>query len=134
MIILAAVAYTISTLFSLFLLWGHLFHFVRPKEQRQIVRIILFVPFVSSCCFWSIWFYAAAGFITPVAQCYEGFAITALFLLYVQLATPDERNRAQIFDNLERRWLNGKKKGDNGSLRWFKVSTQDEALERKQLC
>ena len=52
---------------------------------------------------------------------YEGFALTALFLLYVEIAAPDPTTREAFFDRLERRWYSGKKKSDKGSLRWFRV-------------
>lgn len=87
------------------------------------MRIILFVPFLSICCFFSVYFYGAQPFIIPVGQCYEGFAITAIFLLYVQLVTPDVSKRAHFFDQLERRWATGRSKGSKGSLRWFQVSS-----------
>lgn len=121
MTILTAVACIISVLLPLYVLWGHLFHWTKPKEQKQIVRIIVFVPFVSVCQLFSVWFYNAAGYITPVGEYYEGFAITSLFLLYLALVSPDESRREQFFDSLERRWLSGKKKGSHGSLRWFRI-------------
>lgn len=48
--------------------------------------------------------------------------MNALFLLYIEIASPDGTTRESFFNDLERRWYNGKKKGNNGSLRWFRVS------------
>lgn len=35
MVILAAVALIINTLLSLYLVWGHCFHWTKPMEQKQ---------------------------------------------------------------------------------------------------
>ncbi|KAI1611961.1 organic solute transporter Ostalpha-domain-containing protein [Exophiala viscosa] len=121
MTILAAVACIINSIIALFLISGHLCYWVNPLEQKQIVRILLWVPFYSICAFFSIYFYEAQGYVAALAQWYEGFSITALFLLYVHYVAPRQENRANFFHRLERRWMNGKKKGDGGSLRWFRV-------------
>lgn len=89
---------------------------------RRISRIILWNVVFSTSAFFSIYFYAAEQYIHPFADYYEGFAMTALFMLYVNLACPNVLDRAQYFTNLERRWLNGKPHGTKGSLRWFRVS------------
>lgn len=87
----------------------------------RILRIILFIPVMSLCALFSIYFYRTQGYLHPIATYDEGFAITALFLLYVQYVCPHPNGRAQYFSNLERRWFNGKKKGTGGSLRWYRV-------------
>lgn len=121
--ILAAIACIFNCSCAIYLATGHVLHWVRPDEQRQILRIILFDVVFSISAFFSIYFYAAAGYIHPAAVYYEGFAMTAIFLLFVQLVCPNSQNRAQFFTSLERRWMNGKaKKGSKGSLRWFRVS------------
>ena len=96
-------------------------HWARPKEQKQIVRIVWFLPIYSILAVFSIWYYHLAGYLASFGQWTEGFALTALFLLYVEIASPDGTTREAFFDSLERRWYSGHKKGDHGSLRWFRV-------------
>lgn len=137
MTILAAVACLFNCMCAIYLIAGHLVCWVRPKEQRQSVdpwfvassltsfrhvRIILFNIVFSITGFFNIYFYSLQGTIHPIATCYEGVAMTALFLLYVQLLCPNEQDRAQYFASLQRTWYNGKPmKGSKGSLRWFHV-------------
>lgn len=101
---------------------GHTVYWVRPVEQRQMIRVILFDVVFSITSFFSIYFYGSAVYNHAWAVYYESFAMVALFLLYVQLVCPDPNDRAQYFSNLQRLWYNGKtKKGSDGSLRWFRV-------------
>lgn len=91
----------------------------------RILRIILFDVVLSVSAFFSTYFYISEGYVHPLAIYYEGFAMTAIFLLLVQYACPDPYDRAQYFTNLERHWVNGKvKKGSKGSLRWFRVRAE----------
>ncbi|KAL9111085.1 MAG: hypothetical protein Q9227_004518 [Pyrenula ochraceoflavens] len=120
MIILAAVAGLLSCFISFFLICGHLFHWTKPSEQKHFVRIIAFVPVYSVCSFFSVWFYDASGYLTPIGQYYEGFAITAMFLLYVEYVTPDEGTRAEFYRSLEHRGMTGRKMSNRGSLGWYR--------------
>ncbi|KAK3674379.1 hypothetical protein LTR78_005848 [Recurvomyces mirabilis] len=120
--ILTATACIISILLALYLLWGHLFHWTKPHQQKQIVRIIVFIPVVQLCQLFSVWFYNASAYCQAWAEYYQGFGITALFLLYLALATPEDTlHREHFFDNLQRLWHNGRAKGQDGSLRWFRI-------------
>jgi hypothetical protein len=47
--------------------------------------------------------------------------LNALFLLYLEIANPTGLRQESFYQTLERRWYNGEKKGDGGSLRWFRV-------------
>lgn len=76
----------------------------------------------SVCAFFSIYFYEAEKHLHLFATYYEGFAMTALFLLYVFLVCPNVTDRAQYFTNLDRKLFNGRaKRNSHGSLRWFRV-------------
>ncbi len=89
----------------------------------RIVRIIAFIPIFSIVSFFSVWFYGAADYIAPIAQYYEGFAIVAIFFLYITYITPNEASRLQFYHDLERRGFRNKvKEPRQGSLRWFKAS------------
>lgn len=72
--------------------------------------------------FFSIWFYDAAGYLLPVPELYECFALVALFYLFITYVSPDEHMREVFFRQLPR--MNRKQtaqKHDRGSLRWFYV-------------
>lgn len=83
------------------------------------MRIIIFDVVFTLTSFFSIYFYGSAVYNHAWAQYYEGLAMTALFLLYVQLLCPDPNQRAQYFANIPRK-AGGKVTG-NGSLGWFRV-------------
>nr|OQO24146.1 hypothetical protein B0A51_08989 [Rachicladosporium sp. CCFEE 5018] len=105
LIILSAVMCIIACSISLLLIAAHLLHWTRPREQRQMVRIIAFVPLYSIIALFCVWFYHASGFLIPFGQWMEGLALTCLFLFYVEAASPEETQRLQFFDDLERKVL-----------------------------
>lgn len=103
---------------------GHTVYWVRPAEQRQMMRIILFDVVFSIASFFSIYFYGSAVYNTAWATFYEGLAMTALFLLYVQLICPNPNHRAQYFHDLQLKSKSSKPpKGSGGSLKWYRVSS-----------
>lgn len=103
---------------------GHTVYWVRPAEQRQMIRIILFDVVFSITSFFSIYFYNSAVYNHAWSTFYEGLAMTALFLLYVQLLCPEIDHRAQYFHDLPKTTIRGKvRKGAGGSLNWFRVSS-----------
>ena len=72
-----------------------------------------------------MWFYGATDYIAPIAQYYEGFAIVALFLLYITYITPNESSRLQFYYSIERQGFRGRvKEPRQGSLRWFKARSE----------
>lgn len=88
---------------SYFLIIKHLHRYTEPKQQRQIIRII-FTPVVYaviSCL--SIIDYSVTKYLQPLINLYEGFALTALFLLFVEYVAPDEHARMSFFASLENR-------------------------------
>ncbi|KAK6437418.1 hypothetical protein LTR95_006381 [Oleoguttula sp. CCFEE 5521] len=105
LVILSAVMCILACFISLLLIAAHLLHWTRPREQRQMVRIIAFVPRYSIIALFCVWFYHASGFLIPFGQWTEGLALTCLFLFYVEAASPQETQRLQFFDELERKGL-----------------------------
>lgn len=121
--ILSAVPVIFTTLISMYLIAGHLLHWTRPLEQKQILRVVFFVPIYSIIAFFSVWFYHVSAFLAPYGQWIEGFALSALFLLYLEIANPGGVRQEEFYARLVRRLATEKQKGDRGSLRWFRVST-----------
>lgn len=52
---------------------------------------------------------------------YGGFAIIALLLLYVELASPNETSREAFYNTLEHKLRSGKNGKNQGSLSWFRI-------------
>jgi hypothetical protein len=110
----------ITTISALVLIWRHLHHYTRPKEQRQNIRIIVMPVFFCIISLLSILFYEDSIYITPLLGVYEAFCIAALFLLFLELVCPNEGARSDYFSQLE----NKDKKGNiipGGSGKWFNV-------------
>jgi hypothetical protein len=101
--IISAVTTGLCCLISLIITIGHLQSWVNSQQQRQIVRIIWCLPVFAIFSLFSIILYEAEGYLNPIPQVYEAFAIPALFLLYVAYVTPDEATRDSFFNELELR-------------------------------
>lgn len=98
-------------------------HLVRPNEQKQIVRIILFAPVFAIFNFFALWIYDVSWILLPFPELYECFALVAMFYLMVLYVSPDEENRKAYFHHLQRLGRYSQKaKHDRGSLRWFQVT------------
>ena len=85
---------------SIYLIVMHLRQYVKPLEQRQMVRVI-FTPVVFAVLsFLSIAFYGAAIYLDPIALLYEAFALASLFLLFIQYVAPGGHHTKQSFYNI----------------------------------
>ncbi len=98
--ILSTIALAFKTGICFYLATGHLRHWTRPREQKQIVRIILFVPLYSAVAFFSVWFYQLGDFLVPYGQLMEGMGVNAIFLLYLEIANPGARAQEDFYRNL----------------------------------
>ncbi|KAF2491117.1 hypothetical protein BU16DRAFT_566032 [Lophium mytilinum] len=121
--IVSGVCALITLAISLSHAYFHLTNYVNPGEQKQMIRIIITTPIYAIFNFWSARDYDQAGFLEPIAQLYECFALCSIFLLFLAYVAPHEETRLEFFHSLERqsRWKKGQKKHDNGSLKWFYV-------------
>ncbi|MCJ1388815.1 hypothetical protein MMC18_001665 [Xylographa bjoerkii] len=97
---------------TLFLIAGHIAHWAVPAEQKQIARVIAFLPVYSIGAFISIYMYSTQPYIAPVPDYYEGFSIVAIFLLFVTFINPDESIRDQFFNDIaaQKRSISSKKR------------------------
>lgn len=98
--ILSGAACIIILLITLYLITGHVRNWTNPAEQKQYVRIILFTPAFALCAALSILFYHADGYIAPWGQWYEGFAMCALFLLFIEVVDQSQRATGQVGDRM----------------------------------
>jgi hypothetical protein len=109
----------VASILCLFNIFMHLGHYFRPKEQRQIIRVL----FTQINC-------SSAIYMPPIRDLYESFATAAIFLLFVEYVARDPSTRSAYFSNLENRqprggrFSNGNKGYDvvpGGSLPFFKT-------------
>ncbi|KAI1735807.1 organic solute transporter Ostalpha-domain-containing protein [Xylaria scruposa] len=117
----------ITILSSLSITVSHLRCYVRPREQRQVVRILFYPVILAVTSTFSILNYTAYLYLWPAAGLYEPISLAAIFFLFVEFAAPDASTREQYFNNLEaKRQKGGRfelKKAwtlvPGGSLRWY---------------
>jgi len=101
--------------------WSHLHNFTRPKEQRQIIRIV-FLPFlISVVSFIAVMDYQISLYINPVYDMYEAFCFGAVWLLFNEWVCPDASRRDEFYNNLDR-YDRKKRPIPGGSLSWFKYT------------
>ncbi|KAK4691336.1 hypothetical protein P7C71_g5641, partial [Lecanoromycetidae sp. Uapishka_2] len=103
----------------------HLVNWVKPSEQKQIVRIVIFAPIFAIFNFFSVWFYRYSWILEPIPEIYETFALVSMFYLLVVYVAPEDNDREFYFQNLQRLKRYSKKptpKHNRGSLRWFRVT------------
>ncbi|KAI0549786.1 organic solute transporter Ostalpha-domain-containing protein [Xylaria curta] len=117
----------ITILSSLSITISHLRCYVRPREQRQVVRILFYPVILAVTSTFSILNYTAYLYLWPAAGLYEPISLAAIFFLFVEFAAPDASTREQYFNDLEaKRQKGGRfelKKAwtlvPGGSLRWY---------------
>lgn len=107
---------------------SHLCCYVRPREQRQIVRICFYPVVFAVCSLFSIYNYGDSLYLQPTASLYEPVSLTAIFFLFVEFAAGKPDTREQYFYELENKRQVGPRFGkkrwvvaNGGSLRWYQV-------------
>lgn len=114
--IISLISLALTVVISAILILLHIMRYSVPKEQRQIVKIAL-TPVVSVIiAFCSLLSYDVAQYIEPIDSIYEAFALTALFLLFVQFSVPSGTFGPELFDAMT------KAAAVEGGPRWAKVS------------
>ncbi|KAE9965347.1 hypothetical protein EG328_009798 [Venturia inaequalis] len=121
MTILSVVPTVSCVLISVYLITGHYLHWVHPKEQKQIVLCIAYLPFFCIANFFCLYFETSASYITPVLSIYTAKGMVAVFLMYIAYLCPEDSSREHFHAGLERRDYYGKVRHDKGSLRWFRI-------------
>ena len=112
----------------LFVAVSHLSCYVRPREQRQIIRICFYPVTFAICSAFSIFSYPVSIYAQPAAAIYEPVSLAAIFFLFVEFSAGNPEDRESYFYELEHKRQTGprfgKKKwttGSGGSLRWYQV-------------
>ncbi|KAF2093146.1 hypothetical protein NA57DRAFT_61669 [Rhizodiscina lignyota] len=78
----------------------HILKFRWPDEQKQLVRIIWAPAVIAIFSFFGVWFYGAAGYVKPIGEWYECFALVPIFYLFIHYATPNGPVSTHPFNKL----------------------------------
>ncbi|MCJ1321097.1 hypothetical protein MMC15_006441 [Xylographa vitiligo] len=90
-----------ATLLSFYLMFQHATHYLKPWEQRHIIRILFMVPIYSVVSFLSYRFYLHSIYYQVVRDCYDAFAIASFFALLCHYVAPDLHAQKEYFRALK---------------------------------
>jgi hypothetical protein len=106
MIVTSAVLTGIILVVGTFICFMHFANYTNPKQQRQLARVAFMPAVFALFSFFCIWFYDEQGYLVPVADLYESFALVGIFYYIINVVTPDESKRLSFFRGLK---INDKK-------------------------
>jgi hypothetical protein len=118
---MTAACLAITTLSAFVLKSQHLLRYTRPKEQRQIIRIVFMPAWFCLVSMLSMLSYEHSIYFRPITDVYEAWCIPGLFLLYLEYVCPDEGARAKYFANLPVGEKKGQKLPQDTGAKWIKV-------------
>ncbi|KAF1847454.1 DUF300-domain-containing protein [Cucurbitaria berberidis CBS 394.84] len=78
----------------------HALHYLRPYEQRHIIRILAMIPIYAFTSFLSYVFYQNAIYYERVRDCYEAYAIASFFTLMCHYVAPNLHEQKVYFGNV----------------------------------
>jgi hypothetical protein len=133
---LAAIFGLISVIMSLFLIMQHAMHYIKPNEQKHIIRIVFMIPVYSIVSFLSYLFWRQAIYFEVLRDCYEAFAISSFFALLCNYVANNLHDQKDFFRSITpKNWFlqffylqkctGGENKGPlrkpRSGLTWFNV-------------
>lgn len=81
-------------------------HYLKPWEQRHVIRILFMVPIYAVVSFLSYKYYRHTIYFEVIRDCYEAFAIASFFALLCHYIGPDLRNQKDYFRQITPKpWL-----------------------------
>ncbi|RVX71172.1 hypothetical protein B0A52_03538 [Exophiala mesophila] len=133
---LSAAFALVAILVSFFLIFMHATHYLRPWEQRHIIRILFMVPVYAAVSFLSFYYYNHSVYFEVIRDCYEAFAIASFFsLLCAYIAADLHQQKAYFRTITPKKWIwpmryfqkctggeqNGWLRTPRSGLTWFNV-------------
>jgi len=97
---ICAISGLIATVVSLSLIFMHATHYIKPWEQRHIIRILFMVPVYSVVSFLSFVYYKHSVYFEVLGDCYEAFAIASFFSLLCSYLAKDLHEQKNYFRNI----------------------------------
>lgn len=96
----------IAIVVSFFLIFQHATHYIKPYEQRHIIRILFMVPIYAAVSFLSYLYYQHSIYFEVIRDCYEAFAIASFFSLMCAYVAYDLHEQKEYFRTITpRRWI-----------------------------
>lgn len=114
----------------------HALHYLRPYEQKHIIRILAIIPIYAFTSFLNYVFYRSAIYYELVRDCYEAYAIASFFTLMCHYVAPSLHAQKEYLRNIEPKnwtwplsWLQkltgaeqqGRLRKPKSGLTWFNV-------------
>ncbi|KAI8220580.1 hypothetical protein K4K55_011490 [Colletotrichum sp. SAR 10_96] len=99
-LVIAGSCTIIAISLSLYLVFMHANNYTKPREQRQIIRILFMVPVYAASSFLQLYYYWHAVYFQVMSDCYEAFAIASFFSLMCHYLAPDLHTQKEYFRNL----------------------------------
>ncbi|KAF2751462.1 DUF300-domain-containing protein [Sporormia fimetaria CBS 119925] len=97
---------TIALSLSFYLIWRHATHYLRPYEQKHIIRILFMVPVYVIATFLSYVVYHHALYFDFIRDCYEAVALASFFTLLCHYVAPNLHDQKEYFRGVEpKNWL-----------------------------
>jgi len=100
-LIIAAVFGLISVFIAFLLVFQHATRYLKPFEQKHIIRILLMIPIYSTVSFLSYLHYKHAVYYQVLRDCYEAFAIASFFTLMCHYIAPNLHEQKVFFRTME---------------------------------
>ncbi|KAF2638573.1 DUF300-domain-containing protein [Massarina eburnea CBS 473.64] len=135
-LILSATFGALAVAIAFFLILRHATHYLKPYEQKHIIRILVMIPIYAVVSFLTYLYYKHAIYFELVRDCYEAFAISSFFTLMCHYIAPTLHEQKEYFRNVQpKNWVwpmtwmqkctGGEDKGwlrrPRSGLTWFNV-------------
>ncbi|PSN73946.1 DUF300-domain-containing protein [Corynespora cassiicola Philippines] len=135
-LIISAIFGALAVAIAFFLIWRHATHYLKPYEQRPILRILVMIPIYAVVSFFSYVYYKNAIYFEVLRDCYEAFAIASFFTLLCHYIAPTLHEQKEYFRTIEPKnwvwpitWMQKCSGGENkgwlrkptSGLTWFNV-------------
>ncbi|KAF2497710.1 DUF300-domain-containing protein [Lophium mytilinum] len=103
---ISAVFGLIATTIALYLIFRHITHYLKPWEQKHIIRILFMIPIYATVSFLSYLYYRHAVYFEILRDCYEAFAISSFFTLMCHYLAHDLHDQKNYFRTVKpRNWV-----------------------------
>ncbi|KAF2477366.1 DUF300-domain-containing protein [Lindgomyces ingoldianus] len=105
-LILSATFGLLAVVIALFLILRHATHYLKPWEQKHIIRILFMIPIYATVSFLSYIYYRHAVYFELIRDCYEAFAIASFFTLMCHYVAPNLHEQKEYFRTIEpKNWV-----------------------------
>lgn len=103
--LISGAAAAVTLLLSMITIFFHGLNYHKPKQQRQIIRILLFAPVFAIISFFSYRFFRSYTYYELVEVVWEAFAIAAFLILMLNYIGEDEESQIKIFAEKDKKKL-----------------------------